>query len=120
MQSALMFSLSRKRLVGSFLFFSATSRLLPPTIDVAHNRWICEQRRGRAGYVLSTVWFSFGDYRRLLLRSARLLSDHLRDCYATKLPRCQNPIRSADANVVYPARLSAERRFAGGHRCNAR
>src|SRR5438105_1236896 len=58
---------------------------LPLTIDVAHNRPTREWR-GWAAYVLSTVWFAVGDYCRLLLRFARLLPDHLRDCHATEPP----------------------------------
>ena len=42
---------------------------------------------GWATYVLSTVWFSVGDYCRVLLRFARLLSDHLRGCHASEPPR---------------------------------
>src|SRR5690242_4414439 len=75
---------------------------------------------GWAAYVLSTVWFSVGDYCHLLLCFARLLPDHLRGCHATEPPCDQNPILPADANVTYQARLSTERCFPGGYCCNAR
>src|SRR5580704_9415029 len=60
---------------------------------------------GWAAYVLSTVWFSVGDYCRVLLRFARLLPDHLRGCHAAEPPLYQNPILAADANVTDQARF---------------
>ena len=63
---------------------------------------------GWAAYVLSTVWFSVGDYCHLLLCFARLLPDHLRGYHATEPPRCQTPLLPEEQAAVDVDRLAGD------------